>query len=31
MDQYGALNRKAWPGIVEYGGKDTYAEKGRLV
>jgi predicted AAA+ superfamily ATPase len=31
IDRYGALNRKAWPGIVVYGGKDSYVEKGRLV
>ena len=31
LDAYEKLNRKAWPGILIYGGKDTYVEKGRLI
>ncbi len=31
LDQYTALNPKAWPGILVYGGRDSYIEKGRLV
>lgn len=31
LDEYGRLNRKAWPGILVYGGKESYVENGRLV
>jgi uncharacterized protein len=31
LKQYHALNRKSWPGILVYGGKESYIEKGQLV
>jgi uncharacterized protein len=31
LDTYRALNRKAWAGILVYGGKESYVENGRLV
>lgn len=31
LDEYARLNKKAWPGILVYGGKESYVENGRLV
>jgi predicted AAA+ superfamily ATPase len=31
LDEYGKLNQKAWPGILVYGGKESYVENGRLI
>lgn len=31
LEAYEALNGNSWPGILIYGGKETYAENGRLI